>query len=362
MTGVSTEKWVLQLCHSYGAPFDDVARQWVALFKETEYRVLTVFLTGEPNPAVSALIGGDETVFLQYESRELRGLKRKQIQDIRGLHKQYHFAFTIAHRYKPIYIATHLPKIPVYGVAHAYDVFQGFWRRHFVTRHQQRLHLIGVSQAVRQNIIAALPRFSPTRIHTVYNRIDVAAMQPLQIERSEARKRLGVPEHAYIVGNVGRLHPDKDQHTLLRGFAQALPDLGEAACLVVIGTGRLEAELKQLAGELSIREHVHFTGRVADAWKYFKAFDVFALSSRDEPFGMVVLEALAAEVPVVVADSGGAPEIVGTTENVFKTGSPDSLADALRHKPEFNRQLSQRMEQYFSDPAAKQQFWSLLLS
>lgn len=361
MTGVSAEKWVLQLCHGYGAPFDDVARQWVALFKGTEYRVLTVFLTGEPSSPVTDLVGSDETLYLQYDSRELRGLKRRQIQDVRRLHAQYQFIFTVAHRYKPIYIATHLPGVPVYGVAHAYDVFAGFWRRFFVTRHQQQLQLIAVSDAVRRNILAALPKFAPSRIHTVYNRIDVAAMQPQHLDRQRARKHLGVSEDAYVIGNVGRLHPDKDQHTLLKGFAQALPDLGAKACLVVIGTGRLETELKQLAESLGIRDRVHFTGRVAEAWKYFKAFDVFALSSRNEPFGMVVLEALAAEVPVLVADSGGAPEIAGDTGYVFKTGNAESLAKALRTRPVFNRELHERLQQRFSDQAVRQRFWDLLV-
>lgn len=360
MTGASAEKWVLQLCHGYGAPFDDVARQWAALFKGSEYRVLTVFLTGEPCQQVTDLVGSDETVFLQYDSRELRGLKRRQIQDVRRLHAQYQFTFTVAHRYKPMYIATHLTGVPVYGVAHAYDVFAGFWRRWFVTRHQQQLQLIAVSDAVRQNILAALPKFTPSRIHTVYNRIDVSAMQPHHLSRQQARKRLGVGEDAYVIGNVGRLHPDKDQQTLLKGFALALPDLGDNACLVLIGTGRLEAELKQLADSLGIGERVRFTGRVAEAWKYFRAFDVFALSSRNEPFGMVVLEALAAEVPVVVADSGGAPEIVGEAGSIFATGNPESLADSLRGKPAFNPLLRERLQQQFSDQAARQRFWSLL--
>lgn len=359
MSSVSAEKWVLQLCHGYGAPFDDVARQWAALFKGSAYRVLTVFLTGESCQKVTELVGGDRTVFLQYHSSELRGLKRRQIRDIRRLHSEYGFALTIAHRYKPIYIASHLPGVPVYGVAHAYDVFAGFWRRFHVTRHRQQLHLIAVSDAVRRNILADLPSFPPARVHTVYNRIDMAAMQRQQLDREQARIQLGLSDSAWIVGNVGRLHPDKDQHTLLRGFAAALPELGDEAQLVIVGTGRLEAELKQLAEALGISDRVCFTGRVPDAWKYFKAFDVFALTSRNEPFGMVVLEALAAGVPVVVADSGGAPEIVGDTGIVFETGNPQSLAAALCCKPVFNRELEQRLQQQFSDEAGKQRFWGL---
>ncbi|MBL2810172.1 glycosyltransferase, partial [Klebsiella pneumoniae] len=76
------------------------------------------------------------------------------------------------------------------------------------------------------------------------------------------------------------LHPDKDQATLLRGFAaEALPDLPAGARLAILGEGRLEAALKAQAAQLGIAGQVDFLGQVPNARRYFQAFDVFALSS-----------------------------------------------------------------------------------
>ena len=163
---VADTKWVLQLCHGYSAPFGDVARQWHTLFDGSDYRVLTVFLTGAPDSQIKSLVGG-EVIFLGFDSKALRGLKVRQIQQIRNLHKQYRFKFAIAHRYKSIYIASHLPKIKVFGVSHAYDVYSRFLRRRYVMSQSDRLFLIGVSNAIRDDARAALPRFPARKIQTV---------------------------------------------------------------------------------------------------------------------------------------------------------------------------------------------------
>src|SRR5690606_39561704 len=60
-------------------------------------------------------------------------------------------------------------------------------------------------------------------LHDALPIFDVEAVQEQQIARDQARDFLGIPQGAWVVGNVGRLHPDKDQATLIRGFAKALP-------------------------------------------------------------------------------------------------------------------------------------------
>src|SRR5690606_18283758 len=145
-----------------------------------------------------------------------------------------------------------------------------------------------------------LPSWPPERIESLYNHIDVAAVRAEQLPRETARTELGLPQSAWIIGNVGRLHPDKDQSTLIRGFAAALPRLPTGSLLVICGKGRLEEELKALAESLDIAEHVIFLGQVPNARRYFKAFDVFALTSDREPFGMVLLEAMTADLPIII--------------------------------------------------------------
>jgi len=183
----------------------------------------------------------------------------------------------------------------------------------------------------------------------------------------EARRVLGLDPQAWIVGNVGRLHPDKDQATLLKGFAQALPNLPAGARLAILGTGRLEPQLKALAVELGIAAQVDFLGQVADARRYFKAFDVFALSSDHEPFGMVLLEAMVAGVPVLATAGGGAREVVEGVGMLFPRGDAGQLAQGLEHMARLDDQqrqacaehMLQRLRERFSDQAVAETFWQL---
>ncbi len=354
-------KWVLQLCHGYGAPFGDVARQWAVLFEGSEYRVLTVFLTGSANQKVAELVGG-EVVFLDYQSKDIRGLKRRQVKDVRTLHEKYQFSFAVAHRYKPIYIATHVKGLKVVGVAHAYSVFDKFFRRRYVGNCRDRLTLVGVSDAIRDDLRNALPNYPDHKIQTLYNRINAQKYLSGHLDRTEARSRLGLPSDAYIVGNVGRLHPDKDQKTLVAGFARALHALSGDALLAIVGEGRLGEDLKEQAQALGIEKSVVFLGRVEEAWRFFKAFDLFVLSSNYEPFGMVLLEAMVAGVPVISTNVGGAPEVLGNTGWLFSLGDTEGLASLLiasKSGPPPEGGL-QRVMCHFSDDAARASFRDIM--
>lgn len=355
----ASEPWVLQFCHGYDGPFLDCARQYAALFVGTPYKVCTVYLTGQPSEEVVKGSASDEVIFLDYSSRDVRGLKLRAIRDIRKIAATRRFSFCIAHRFKPLYVALLGTLLPVIGVHHAFGDYKRRSRRLFANFYRKRLALLGVSNAVRDDIRACLPDWPAERIETLYNRIDVEAVQAEQIPRSAARAFLGLPEHAWIVGNVGRLHPDKDQATLIEGFARALPELPEHSILVIIGQGRLESRLRSLTQTLGVADRVRFLGQVPNARRYFKAFDVFALTSDHEPFGMVLLEAMAAGVPLITSDCGGAPEVVGEGGASFPLGDVSALAVALvsavtRQPYRVSDGLSR-----FSDDGARHRFWGL---
>lgn len=362
-----SDNWVLQLCHGYSPPFDDVARQWRVLFEGTDYRVLTVFITGAPDKRIEALVGG-EVAFLGFKSRDLRGLKIRQIRAIKALHKKYRFRFAVAHRYKSIYIASHLPEIKVIGVSHAYGVYDRFLRKRYVMKKVDRLLLAGVSDAIRDDARQALPRFPASQIQTVYNHIDVETLHANLFSREVARQALGLTDKDYVVGNVGRLHPDKDQATLINAFALALPDMPDAR-LVIIGEGRLRPAMEQQITELGIADKVELKGRVPDAYRYFRAFNVYALSSDYEPFGMVLLEAMAAGVPVISSNCGGAPEVLGDAGMLFPVADVEALMKALKEvygvssieKEIKVDALQKRLYERFSDEAVRTDFQSRLL-
>lgn len=353
---------VLQLCHGYDGPFLDCARQYAALFVGTPYRVTTVFLTGVPDERVAAACASDEVLFLNYSSKEVGGLKLGAMRRLREIVRGQYFRLCIAHRFKPTYIACLATSLPVIGVNHAFGVYQRRSRRLFANLFHKRLLLLGVSNAVRDDIRACLPNWPAERIETLYNRIDIEAVQAEQLPREEARTALGLPLDAWIVGNVGRLHPDKDQVTLIRGFALSRSRLPSGCLLVIMGSGRLKSSLKTLAVELGIADKVLLLGQVAQARRYFNAFDVFAITSDHEPFGMVLLEAMAAGLPLICTDCGGGREVVGTGGKLFPLGDQQALADCLAALSRTSSNPSnnlQRLQLYFSDEAACQQFRQL---
>ncbi|MEE4221101.1 glycosyltransferase [Pseudomonas viridiflava] len=363
----SAERHMLQFCHGYDGPFLDCARQYASLFAGKGYRVTTVFLTGAADPDVVADCGSDEVLFMEFSSKAIRGLKLGAIRELRSIVASRHFSFCIAHRFKPVYIALLATRLPVIGVHHAFGDYQRRSRKLFANLFRKRLSLLGVSDSVRDDMRKSLPAWPTERIETLYNRIDVEQLQGSQFSAEDARVELGLSPSAWIVGNVGRLHPDKDQATLLRGFALALPSLPENSQLVILGKGRLEESLKELARELGIGANVMFMGQVADARRYFKAFDVFALSSDHEPFGMVLLEAMVAGVPVVATSCGGAREVVEDVGLLFPLGDEQRLAQGLMHMAGLDADQRQdcaermllRLRERFSDHAVRNVFWRL---
>lgn len=356
------ERWILQFCHSHYGPFADVARQYAVLFQGSPYKVLTVYLTGEPSEAVRQQSASDEVIFLDFSSKAVGGLKLAAIRALKKIAVSRDFALLIAHRAKPTYIACLATKLPVISVHHAFGDYQRAARRWFANAFRKRLSLLAVSDAVRSDIRRCLPQWPTEKIATLHNRLDVAAVQAGIVPRDAARQALGLPQEVPVIGNVGRLHPDKDQATLLAGFAAALPRLPAGTLLAIAGSGPLEAALKAQATSLRIADRVRFLGQVPDVRRFFSAFDLFVLSSDHEPFGMVLLEAMVAGVPVMATNCGGAPEVVADPARLFPLRDTAALADKLAAffaTAHDAGDALERLRQHFSDDAARQRFFAL---
>lgn len=361
-----TEARILQFCHCHYGPFRDVARQYATLFRDTPYKVTTVYLTDPPSAEVEAGSASDEVIFLDYDGKDVRGLKLDAMRRLRQIVVERDIRLVIAHRFKPIYISCWATNLPVIGVHHAFGDYERLSHQLFARWFGKRLGLLGVSDAIRDDIRRGVPSWPEGRIETLHNRIDVEAVRAGQITREAARERLGLAADAFIVGNVGRLHPDKDQATLLRAFARALPQLPAEAQLVILGKGRLERTLRAQVESLGIAGKVRFLGQVPQAWQAFAAFDVFALSSDHEPFGMVLLEAMAAGVPVIATNCGGAPEVVGEVGSLFPLGDDAELARLLVEHAGWSVSRKEacahasltRLREAFSDEAARRRFFA----
>jgi glycosyltransferase involved in cell wall biosynthesis len=144
----------------------------------------------------------------------------------------------------------------------------------------------------------------------------------------DARREFGLPPGVPVVGTVGRLAAVKRQDVLLRGFARLRHP---AARLLIVGDGPAREELVSLAAALGITERVVFAGYRDRPERALAAMDVFALTSDSEGMPLAILEAWAANKPVVTSRVGGVPELVtdGRTGLLFPAGDDTALAECL---------------------------------
>jgi len=148
--------------------------------------------------------------------------------------------------------------------------------------------------------------------------------------------RLALTPGVPVVGLVGRLQPWKGQDRLLEAQALLRERGLEIQTLIVGGDSwglspDYAASLPRLAARLALGDSVTLTGEVPDAGPYVERMDVLVNASDPEPFGIVLLEAMARGIAVVAVDSGGPGEFIdnGRTGVLARSGEPDALADAL---------------------------------
>jgi glycosyltransferase involved in cell wall biosynthesis len=160
--------------------------------------------------------------------------------------------------------------------------------------------------------------------------------RPTPQEVAALRRRLAIPEGDQVVGIVGRLQPWKGQDKLLRAVVE-LRRRGHDVHAVIVGgvaynlSPEYEPYLRTLVSDLGVERVVHFTGQVADPAPFICLMDVLVNASDAEPFGIVLLQAMALEVAVVAVDRAGPAEIIeaGRSGLLVRSADPNVLADGL---------------------------------
>jgi len=194
--------------------------------------------------------------------------------------------------------------------------------------------LVVVSQAV-QEWICGSDRRALAKAVLVPNGVDLSRFDP---DRSgwAIRRELGIPRDVPVVGMVGRIHWWKGQDVLLQALARLRPTHPEIHLLVVGGTVPGEEErlqkLRQETRALGLDDVVRWTGFRRDVPDLLAAMDVFVLPSvMPEPFGISLIEAMAAGKPVVATRQGGPVEIVveGKTGLLVPPRNAEALADGI---------------------------------
>jgi glycosyltransferase involved in cell wall biosynthesis len=185
---------------------------------------------------------------------------------------------------------------------------------------------VAVSATTRDRLVGL--GVAARRITVIDNGIDLASVAFSPTGRGLVRDELGIREGAVVIGAVGRLERVKRPMALLAALAPTLHT--EDRHLVLVGDGPLRAALEARAAALGVADRVHLTGPRADVALLLSAMDVLVSCSRDETFGMAVVEALANGLPVVHAQCPALEELDEPVPGAFALPAPvDDAAEAV---------------------------------
>jgi glycosyltransferase involved in cell wall biosynthesis len=186
--------------------------------------------------------------------------------------------------------------------------------------------VLASSQGVADDLIASFHGQS-ARVRVINNPVDLAAVAAAAGEPLDAHD--AAQWRRPVVVAAGRLADVKNYPLLIDAFA--ILRQRTAASLFVLGEGDREASLRQRIHERGLDDCVHLCGFRANPWSYIARADVFALTSRYEGFGNVIVEAMACGVPVVATSSPGTREILTSGANglLVDDHEPAAFAAAL---------------------------------
>jgi len=172
--------------------------------------------------------------------------------------------------------------------------------------------VIAVSAGMREDILRSYPALDPARVYVVHNGIDTELWS--RNERPDAVRALGVDPDRRSVVFVGRITRQKGLPYFLRAVNALPPDVQVVLCAGAPDTAEIMAEVEQLVADLrSSREGIVWIDRMlprAEVVALLSAATTFVCPSVYEPLGIVNLEAMACEAPVVGTATGGIPEVV----------------------------------------------------
>jgi glycosyltransferase involved in cell wall biosynthesis len=210
-----------------------------------------------------------------------------------------------------------------------------FKRRRVIARRLllPRVHRVVVPSHRLQRIATELWRLDPERVALIPNGVPLAAFSGAGGGDPELRRELGIPVGAPVVGSVGSLRRVKNFLRLLDAAAAVEPRLGLHVLLV--GEGAERAALEARAARPDLAGRVHLAGYQAAPAPFYRAMDLFALTSDSEQMPVCLLEAMAAGLPVVATDVGDVgpmlpPEQGGWLVAASAAGAERTVAELAR--------------------------------
>ncbi len=201
--------------------------------------------------------------------------------------------------------------IPIIGVTHSYSI------RHILKCN----YIIALDQLLKHHLISR--GYPESQIFIVPNMINTPAKKINNFSQKRTE---------YVIGALGRFVPEKGFNYLIEAIS-ILRDRKYRVKLLIGGAGPLEIQLKKLAHGLNIGKNIEFIGWINDKESFFKTVDIFCIPSVFETFGIVALEAMSHQVPIIATKTAGASQIfeAGSDALITNTASNQGLADNIAY-------------------------------
>lgn len=239
--------------------------------------------------------------------------------------------------------AARLARVPVVSTIH------GMNRKYTYTLAN---HIMTVSEAAKRHLVSqGVPA---SRVTAVYNCLPLEPFADMPDSES-AKASYGFSKRQVVLGTISRAHEQKGIDVAI-GAIPVLRSRGIDAKYLFVGDGPHLGKFREQVAKLGIEEHVSFPGFSDDVASTLAAMDYFLFPTHKEAFGISLLEAMAARVPVIASDVGGVPEVIAEGSGILvHDGTPEAYANAVvslldkpQQREEIIRAARRRVETVFS--------------
>ena len=310
------------LSNSWGG-LEQVAADDAAELSRLEVRVKIFVLEGSPIHQNLTEFQGEylEIIPLSYRPRDFLDFQFK-----RDLLAQVARGVNVIHAHQPTLIGSISPWL------WRSNSVSFFLSRHILSNHGKKdpIHallysrvdrLVVMSEAMKENVLRTHP-LADEKVELIRLGLDFDTFDPEKVDSKKQRAAWGADEDTIVIGLVGRIDPAKGQSTLIQAGAGLIQKIGDRVKIkfVIVGeetlgqTSNYLNELKHMVAQFQMEDSVVFAGFQKNIPEVMQAFDLFVMPSKQEAFGLVAIEAMAMECPIIISSGGSSLEIVGKEE------------------------------------------------
>jgi glycosyltransferase involved in cell wall biosynthesis len=241
-----------------------------------------------------------------------------------------------------------------------YKMFFNFLQTYALSRYYKRCDLIAPISNFLKTQLMEYHNINEHKLAVVPNGVDCSLFKPSSKKRKELREKENLDEKIFVF-SAGRLVREKGFHILIKSISKS--QFREKIILGIAGDGYFRNTLKLLSKKLNVQTKFFGLLENSSLVDYYCGADIFVTPSLwQEPFGIVNIEAMACECPVIATSTGGIPEIVEDRKTGFLYSPHD--VNSLRNKIDFliqNQQCAKKLGKNARKKVIKEYNWDILI-